>query len=169
MSALDAESTSVLRGIVFLISLVVVAYSARRAFDTPIATPEGGPAAPRYMTQPRQYRLGMITYIGLCLASYALIIGYYQDLIPFVHRWAPSEFREFITVHGNDSPMSFLTVVIFGSMALITLLNIEHEWNPFYILRRIVLQWTSIPALANQIMVASVLSSWLSREMSGKV
>src|SRR5579871_5967097 len=65
-------------------ALMLAAYYAHVAFEAPIATPDDGPAPPRYMTQPRQYRMGMTAYIGLCLVAYALIVYNYKDLSPFL-------------------------------------------------------------------------------------
>jgi hypothetical protein len=44
-------------------AVLIAGYFARGAFDTPIVTIDDGPAPPRYMTQRRQYRLGMFAYI----------------------------------------------------------------------------------------------------------
>jgi hypothetical protein len=70
-----------LRILLVTIAIVLAAHYAHGAFEAPIATPEDGPAP---MTQPNQYRIGMMAYIGLCLAVYALILGYYRDLAPFL-------------------------------------------------------------------------------------
>jgi hypothetical protein len=55
----------------------------------------------------------------------------------------------------RQSELSFPVVVVLGAVALVMLLRIEHEWNPFYILRRVVRGWVSIPELGNHIMEAA--------------
>ena len=94
------------------IALVLAIHYARTAFEAPIGTPEDGPAPPRYMTQPQQYRLGMIAYIGLCLAAYALIVGYYKDLAPFVEIAAPGEVRPIIDTAVKENAKTSLPVVV---------------------------------------------------------
>ncbi len=137
------------------IAVVMAAYYAHNAFETPIATPDDGPAPPRYMTQPRQYRMGMFAYVGLCLIGYVLIVGFYKDLAPFLAPVAPPPLKPYIQAYVQGSPMSFPVVVVLAVAALVTLLKIEHEWNPLYVLRRLVWGWVSIPDLANQIMAAA--------------
>lgn len=144
-----------LRILLVTIAIVLAAHYAHGAFEAPITTPEDGPAPPRYMTQPHQYRMGMIAYIGLCLAVYALILGYYRDLAPFLELAAPPEFREFIDAEIKQTSTSFPVVVILGVAALVILLKIEREWNPLFVLRRLVWRWVSIPELANQITEAA--------------
>ncbi len=141
----------VLRILLVTIAVVLAAHYAHGAFEVPIATSEDGPAPPRYMTQPHQYQMGMIAYIGLCLAVYALILGYYRDLAPFIELAAPPEFREVIDAEIKQSSMSFPVVVVLGVAALVIFLKIEREWNPLFALRRLVWRWVSIPELANQI------------------
>jgi hypothetical protein len=138
------------------IALVLAIHYARTAFEAPIGTPEDGPAPPRYMTQPQQYRLGMIAYIGLCLAAYALIVGYYKDLAPFVEIAAPGEVRPIIDTAVRENAMSFPVVVVLGLAAVVALLKFEHEWNPLFALRRLVWGWISIPQLSDQIMNAAL-------------
>ena len=97
----------------------------------------------------------MVAYIGLCLIAYALIIGYYKDLFPFLEMAAPPEVRPLIDTVIKESAVSFPAVVVLGVAALVMLLKFEHEWNPLFALRRLVWGWVSIPELANQIMSAA--------------
>jgi hypothetical protein len=141
-----------LRILLMGIALVLAIYYARSAFDAPIGTLEEGPAPPRYMTQPRQYRKGMIVYIGLCLAAYALIVGYYKDLAPIIEIAAPGEVRPIIDTAIKQNAMTFPIVVVLGLAAVVALLKFEHEWNPLSVLRRLVWSWISIPQLSDQIL-----------------
>jgi hypothetical protein len=145
-----------LRVLLITISLIIGAYYAHGAFERPIVTPEDGPAPPRYMTQPRQYRMGMIAYMGLCLVAYALIVGYYKDLAPFLELAAPPEIRPAVDAAINQSALSFPVVVVLAVVALAAFLKIEREWNPLFALRRVVWGWVSIPELANHIMSAAL-------------
>ena len=116
-----------LRILLVTIAIVLAAHYAHGAFEAPITTPEDGPAPPRYLTQPHQYRMGMMAYIGLCLAVYALILGYYRDLAPFLEVAAPPEFRDVIDAEIKQTSTSFPVVVILGVAALVMLLKIERE------------------------------------------
>ena len=60
------------------------AYFAYQAFDSPPITLGEGPALPKYMTQPTQYRLGLILFVATCLLIYILIAYFHQSLIPIV-------------------------------------------------------------------------------------
>ena len=144
-----------LRVLLITIALLMAAYYAHTAFEAPITTPDEGPAPPRYMTQARQYRMGMVAYIGLCLIAYVLIVAYYKDLFPFIELAAPPQVRPLMDSAIKQSSMSFPVVVVLGVAALVTLLKVEHEWNPLFALRRVVWGWVSIPELANQIMSAA--------------
>lgn len=142
-------------GVLVMAAVFVASYFARGAFDSPIVTPDDGPAPPRYMTQPRQYRLGMIVYIGLCLVGYLLIVVFYRPLSPFFAPLEPEPLRKLAQTYVQESRLSFPVVVVLGAAALVILLRIEHEWNPFYILRRVVQGWVSIPELTNNITEAA--------------
>jgi hypothetical protein len=161
-AAQDGESASAapynfwLRILLVGVALGFACYYARVAFEAPITTQEYGPAPPRYMTQPRQYQVGMIIYVGLCLAAYALIVGYYKDLAPFLELAAPPQIRPVIDAGIKQNALSFPTVVVLGVAVLVALLKIEHEWNPLAALRRQVWGWVSVPELANQIRAAAL-------------
>jgi hypothetical protein len=61
-------------------------YWAYEGFDTPPIKLGDGPTLPRYMTQPSQYRLGVIAYVGVCLLVYALIAYFHKPLLPLVRQ-----------------------------------------------------------------------------------
>jgi len=157
--ALAADDTAYyaygLHYLVAAIGLVFAGYYAHNSFAAPIATPEDGPAPPRYMTQPNQYRMGMTAYIGSCLAAYVLIVVYYKDVAPLLELAAPLQFRQLIDDTIKQSSMSFPAVVVLGVVALVTLLRIEQEWNPLFAFRRLVWRWVSIPELVNQTTAAA--------------
>ena len=157
--ALAADDTAYyaygLHYLVAAIGLVFAGYYAHNSFAAPIATPEDGPAPPRYMTQPNQYRMGMTAYIGSCLAAYVLIVVYYKDVAPLLELAAPPQFRQLIDDTIKQSSMSFPAVVVLGVVALVTLLRIEQEWNPLFAFRRLVWRWVSIPELVNQTTAAA--------------
>ena len=67
----------------------LAAYSAHGAFESPTATLGEGPAPPKYMTQPRQYRMGEAAFISICLLVYGLIVWYYRELLPIIDIEAP--------------------------------------------------------------------------------
>ena len=139
-----------------VVAALMAVYFARGAFDTPILTLDDVPAPPRYMTQRRQYRLGMIAYIGLCLIGYILIVAFYRQLSPFFAPFEPEPLRKLVQTYVQESQLSFPVVVVLGAAALVTLLKIEHEWNPFYVLRQSsCAPRYRIPERANHIMEAA--------------
>ena len=62
------------------------------------------------MTQRRQYRLGMIAYIALCLVGYALIVIFYPQLSPFITPLEPEAVRQFVQAYVQSNQMPFRTV-----------------------------------------------------------
>jgi hypothetical protein len=104
-------------------AVLIAGYFARGAFDTPIVTIDDGPAPPRYMTQRRQYRLGMFAYIGLCLVGYILIVAFYRPLSPFFAPIEPEPIRKLAQAYVRQSELSFPVVVVLGAVALVMLLR----------------------------------------------
>jgi hypothetical protein len=51
---------------------------------------------------------------------------------------APPEFRDIIDGEIKQTSTSFPVVVILGVAALVILLKMEREWNPLFVLRRLV-------------------------------
>jgi hypothetical protein len=126
-------------------------YWACQAFDRPPITLGDGPALPRYMTQPGQYRLGLIAFVGTCLLVYVLIAYFHQDLVPIVGAINP-ELQHTIEGSMKDGSLSYPLTVIFSAAIFVSLLKIEKDWNPILVLRRVVHGWMSIPQIANAIM-----------------
>ena len=139
-------------GTLLLLAMAVAAHSAHGAFKSPNAKLGEGPAPPKYMTQPRQYRMGEAAFVAICLLVYCLIVWYYRDLLPIIDFEAPSYVRNLIEHLANDSKMSFPVVVILAAAVLVSLLRTEREWNPLFVLRRLMWSWVSIPQLASLIM-----------------
>jgi hypothetical protein len=142
-------------GTLLLLAVALAIYSAHGAFESPRATLGEGPAPPKYMAQARQYRMGEAAFVSICLLIYGLIIWYYRDLLPIIDFEAPSYLREVIERLANDSKMSLPVVVILAGAVLVSLLKTEREWNPLFMLRRLVWSWVSIPQLASLIMEAA--------------
>jgi hypothetical protein len=135
-----------------ILGLVFTGYWAHEAFDTPPIKLGDGPVLPRYMTQPSQYRLGVITYVGVCLLVYALIAYFHKELLPLVRAVSP-ELHEAIENSTKDGSLAYPLVVIFSAAMFVALLKVEKDWNPLSVLRRVVHGWVSIPQFANAIMV----------------
>ena len=53
----------------------------------------------------------------------------------------------------KDGSLSYPLVVIFSAAIFVSLLKVEKDWNPLFVLRRVVQGWVSIPQFANAIMV----------------
>jgi hypothetical protein len=131
-------------GLLAAVSSVVVAYFAADAFQRPINLPDLSIVPPRYMTPPRQYRIGQMAYTFLCLAIYALIIANYKWLLWISKLVGPPQFRQMIDAALSDNEILFPAICAM----LVALLRLEHKANPFFALRRLILTWVSIPALA---------------------
>jgi hypothetical protein len=135
-----------------ILGMAFTGYWAYQAFDTPPIKLGDGPALPRYMTQPNQYRLGVIAYVGVCLLVYALIAYFHKELLPLVRALSP-ELHETIDKSMTDGSLAYPLVVIFSAAIFVTLLKVEKDWNPLFVLRRVVHGWVSIPQFANAVMV----------------
>jgi hypothetical protein len=136
-----------------LCAMAIAAYYARAAFDTPLIELGDGPTLPRYMTQPRQYRLGVIAYIVICLAFYDLGTYFFRDLLPLANFVAPAWLQKVIESAAANGMLSFPLTVVLAAVIFFILLKTETDWNPLLLLRRLVWGWVSIPQLANAIML----------------
>ena len=135
-----------------LLGMAFAGYWAYAAFDTPPIKLGDGPTLPRYMTQPAQYRLGVLVYVGACLMVYALIAYFHRDLLPLVGALMPELYQTIQRSMTNGS-LTYPLVVIFSAAIFVSLLKVEKDWNPLFVLRRVVHGWVSIPQFANAIMV----------------
>jgi hypothetical protein len=140
------------QAVLLLLGLAFAAYWAFEAFDTTPVKLGDGPALPRYMTQPSQYRLGAIAFVGICLLVYSLIAYFHKELLPLVAIVAP-ELHQTIDKSMHDGSLAYPLVVIFSAAIFVSLLKVEKDWNPLFVLRRVVHGWVSIPQLANALMV----------------
>jgi len=140
------------QAVLLLLGMAFAGYWAFEAFDTPPIKLGDGPTLPRYMTQPAQYRLGVIVYVGACLIVYTLIAYFHRDLLPLVGAVMP-ELHKTIEQSMTDGSLTYPLVVIFSAAIFVSLLKIEKDWNPLFVLRRVVHGWVSIPQFVNAIMV----------------
>jgi hypothetical protein len=135
-------------GLLAAVSSIVVAYFALDAFERPINLPELSIVPPRYMTSPRQYRIGQIAYISLCVAIYAVILANYNLLFLFLRLIVPSRFERFIYIAFGNKSLIFAFVSILAIALIVNVLRLEHKANPFFALRRLIRTWVSIPEFA---------------------
>jgi hypothetical protein len=140
------------QAVLLILGMAFAGYWAYEAFDRPPIKLGDGPTLPRYMTQPTQYRLGVIAYVGVCLLVYALIAYFHKDLLPLVAVVTP-ELHQTIEKSMTDGSLAYPLVVIFSAAIFVSLLKVEKDWNPLFVLRRVVQGWVSIPQFANAIMV----------------
>ena len=138
--------------VLLILGMAFAGYWAYEAFDTRPIKLGDGPALPRYMTQPSQYRLGVTVFVGTCLLVYTLIAYFHQDLMPIVGALNP-ELQHTIEKSMKDGSLSYPLTVIFSAAIFVSLLKIEKDWNPIFVLRRVVHGWISIPQIANALMV----------------
>src|SRR5437868_6991893 len=74
------------------------------------------------MTQPSQYRLGVIAYVGVCLLVYALIAYFHKPLLPLVRVLAP-ELYQAIDKSMSDGSLPYPLVVIFSAAMFVVLMS----------------------------------------------
>jgi hypothetical protein len=140
------------QAVLLILGMAFAGYWAYEAFDTPPIKLGDGPTLPRYMTQPNQYRLGVIAFVGACLLVYALIAYFHKPLLPLVRALSP-ELYQTIDTSMKDGSLPYPLVIIFSAAIFVSLLKLEKDWNPLFVLRRVVHGWVSIPQLANALMV----------------
>jgi ABC-type amino acid transport substrate-binding protein len=138
--------------VLLILGMAFAGYWAYEAFDTRPIELGDGPALPRYMTQPSQYRLGATVFVGTCLLVYTLIAYFHRDLMPIVGALNP-ELQHTIEKSMKDGSLPYPLAVIFSAAIFVSLLKIEKDWNPIFVLRRVVHGWISIPQIANALMV----------------
>jgi hypothetical protein len=138
-----------------LCAMAIAAYYAREAFDTPPIKLGDGPTLPRYMTQPRQYRLAVIAYIVICLAFYDLGTYFFKDLLPLANFVVPAGLETIISKAAANGLLTFPVTVVLAAAVFFILLNTNTEWNPLLLLRRLVWGLASIPQFANAIMLTA--------------
>ncbi len=139
-----------------LCAMAIAAYYAREAFDTPPIKLGDGPTIPRYMTQPRQYRLAVIAYIVICLAFYDLGTYFFKDLLPLANFVAPPWLEKLIENAAAHDLLTFPITVVLAAAVFFILLRTDTEWNPLLLLRRLVWGLVSIPEFANAIMLKAL-------------
>jgi polar amino acid transport system substrate-binding protein len=138
--------------VLLILGMAFTGYWAYEAFDRPPIKLGDGPALPRYMTQPSQYRLGVIVFVGTCLLVYSLIAYFHADLVPIVGALNPP-LQHTIEASMKDGSLSYPLAVIFSAAIFVSLLKVEKDWNPIFVLRRVVHGWVSIPQIANALMI----------------
>ncbi|MDR3530793.1 MAG: hypothetical protein P4L90_09600 [Rhodopila sp.] len=140
------------RTALLMLGMAFTGYWAYEAFNEPPIRLDDGPTLPRYMTQPNQYRLGSIAFVGMCLLVYSLIAYFHKEFLPIVGIVAPDLYQT-IEKSMTDGSLAYPLVVIFAAAIFVTALKVEKDWNPLLVLRRVVHGWVSIPQLANALMV----------------
>src|SRR5438874_10985544 len=99
--------------VLLILGMAFAGYWAYEAFDAPPIKLRDGPTLPRYMTQPTQYRLGVLAYVGVRLLGYALIAYFHKPLLPILRVLAP-ELYDTIDQSMSDGSLPYPLVVTFG-------------------------------------------------------
>lgn len=139
--------------ILLTLGLAFAGYLAYQAFDTPPVQLGDDPALPRYMTQPNKYRLGVMTFVGTCLVVYILIFYFHKELLPIAGALNPA-LQHAIETWMKDGSFSYPLGIVVSMVMFLTLLKVDKDWNPIFVLRRVVHGWVSIPQIANALMIA---------------
>src|SRR3954452_19339558 len=154
--------------ILLILGMAFAGCWAYQSFNTQPIKLGDGPTLPRYMTQPIQFRFGVIAYVGVCLLVYSLIAYFHKELLPLVDAVAP-ELHKTIKHSMTDGSLSYPLVVIFSAAIFVTLMKVEKDWNPLCVLRRVVHSWVSIPQFANALMIMTRDELLVSAEERSKV
>jgi hypothetical protein len=136
--------------IVFLVGLGLAAYWSVEAFARPAVLADL-PTPPRYMTRSRQYKAGLCAFVGLSLLFYGILAYGHRDALPAVRLLNPSLYEMFAKEVEGNTP-NYLLIVALLSGAFLGLLKLEAEWNPLFVLRRLILRWVAVPEFANELM-----------------
>src|SRR5207237_7575000 len=86
------------------------------------------------------------------LLVYALIAYFHKPLLPLVRVLAP-ELYQAIDKSMSDGSLPYPLVVIFSAAMFVVLMKLDNDWNPLFVLRRVVHSCVSIPQLASALMV----------------
>src|SRR3954454_6075746 len=120
--------------VLLILGLAFAGYWAYQAFDAPPIKLGDGPTLPRYMTQPTQYRLGVLAYVGVCLLVYALIAYFHKPLLPLVRVLAP-DLYDTIDKSMSDASLPYPIVVPSSASFFIALMKLDKDWNPLFVHR----------------------------------
>src|SRR3954468_18931196 len=117
------------QAVLLIFGMAFAAYWTYEAFDAPPIKLGDGPTLPRYMTQPTQYRLGVLAYVGVCLLVYALIAYFHKPLLPLVRVLAP-ELYDTIDKSMSDGSLPYPLVVIFSAAMFVVLMKLTLRPSP---------------------------------------
>jgi len=134
---------------VLLFGMFVAGYFAFQTFNRP-APVDQVPILPRYLTPLGQYRLGTGMFVALAILFYWLIVYFHVELFPIV-KWVAPELYASIEGAAQKGPMSYPVIVVIAAAIYLTVLRLDHAWNPLLMLRDVIQRWVSIPHLADML------------------
>jgi len=135
-----------------IITTLITAYFAYAMFNEQSVNLDDGPMLPRYMTQPRQSIAAGITYVTMCIILYELGVYFFNDLLPLEELLPLGGITEAVRKFLEENGPTFTSRVILEAALFYALFQVNREWNPLFVLRRLVWSWVSVPQLANVIM-----------------
>jgi hypothetical protein len=138
--------------ILTVLGLLVAVRCAYQAFGRRELELAEAPTFPKYMTSPRQYRLGSLVYVIFAAISFLLLVYLHKEVIPVIELFGGPLSEKIIKALENPSVPYLLIVATMGAVYLY-LLGKEAPWNVLLMMRDVIQGWISIPVLAHDVVV----------------
>jgi hypothetical protein len=108
------------------------------------------PTFPKYMTNPKQYRLGSLIFVA-CAGVFFLVLVYrHEEVVAVAKVFGVGPGKEIMDAVEAKAAPYLLVVAVMASVYLI-LLKKEADWNVLLMMRDAIHSWISIPQLVGEI------------------
>jgi len=122
---------------------------AARSFQHRLVQFAGQPALPRYLTRPKLYVVGLVSYSVLVLAFYVALILYWGPLAdtfgPIVDK---NTFVGKLVDRGTTGEPNKSLIPWLAAAVVLYLISWESKYNPLLIVREVIFDAVSIPRMA---------------------
>ena len=108
------------------------------------------PTFPKYMTSPRQYRLGNIVFIIFASGFFLLLVYAHKEVAAVADVFGEGLPKNILSAIKDDATPYLVIVAAMGVVYLYCLRK-EGNWNVLLMMRDAIQSWISIPQLADQI------------------
>jgi hypothetical protein len=136
-------------GVVFAMRLASVAF-ARPPLDF-----VGVPTNPKYLTDPKSYRLGSSVFVLIAAVIFVVLLFLDREVLAAVKLFqvqiGPEGLLKQFVDALSDRSAPYLVVISFIGLVYLYLLHKEAEWNVLLMLRDVIHDWIAIPSKATTI------------------